>query len=292
MSNSDYSKILAIFNGRNFQNKNVDSILKLLNSRAIDHVFTSKKDHITEIIQSKNQYEGYLIFGGDGSIHEAINQFAGTEKWVSFFPGGTVNCIAGFFKIKRSVGYIQSFLANNKTHSFDLIKVDFKTQDSAFTRYVIGFITIGHLADMTIEAERLRWINRIIRYPLVGIKSFFSRNKIKADIHYNSHNCNSKTVTSIIINNCSAERFSSLPTSDYNDGKIEFLIENNSVMGQIASVYSQFFSLYRKNKWISTNQPLSVKFYKPVPVMADGEIYHNIVQMDMTICPSSLNVKL
>jgi diacylglycerol kinase family enzyme len=292
MENNSKHKILAIFNGRNFKNKKVDSLLHVFKNHPVDYIFTSKKDHIDEILKDKTQYEGYLVFGGDGTIHETLNQLIGTDKWFSFFPGGTVNCIAGYFKMKRTASFLNSFLNNNHEKSFDLLKVDLYKNAAHFTTYVLGFITIGHLANMTINAEKYRWMPRFIRYPFVGILSFFRIQKFKSDIRTDHSQEENKTLTSIIINNCSAERFSSLQKSKYDDGYFEYLIENNNTFSQIASVYSQFYSLSSKFNWKTTNKQLSLTFNKPLSVMADGEIYEDITKMDIEICPSHQKIKL
>jgi diacylglycerol kinase family enzyme len=139
---------------------------------------------------------------------------------------------------------------------------------------------------MTINAEKYRWMPRFIRYPFVGILSFFRIQKFKSDIRTDHSQEENKTLTSIIINNCSAERFSSLQKSKYDDGYFEYLIENNNTFSQIASVYSQFYSLSSKFNWKTTNKQLSLTFNKPLSVMADGEIYEDITKMDIEICPS------
>lgn len=292
MENNSNHKILAIFNGRNFANKKIDSLLQFFDNQSIDYIFTSKKDHIDEILKDKNQYEGYLIFGGDGTVHETINQLYGSEKWISFFPGGTVNCISGYFKMKRTATFLKSFLQNKCTQQFDVIKVDFYRNDQQFTKYVLGFITIGHLASMTIDAEEYRWMPRFIRYPYVGFLSFFRIRKFKLDINTPHSQEKNRTLTSIIINNCSAERFSSLQKSSYNDGKFEYLLENNNPFSQIASIYSQYYSFSSKSKWITTSDLLTIDFKKPIPVMADGEIYKNITKLELEIKPSSQKIKL
>jgi len=292
MENNSKHNILAIFNGRNFKNKKVDTLLHILEKHSIAYIFTSKKDHIDEILKDKNQYEGYLVFGGDGTIHETLNQLVGTNKWFSFFPGGTVNCIAGYFKMKRTASFLNSFLNNNQEKSFDLLKVDLYRSNERFTTYVLGFVTVGHLANMTINAEKYRWMPRFIRYPFVGILSFFRIQKFKLDISTNQVQEKDKTLTSIIINNCSAERFSSLQKSKYDDGYFEYLIENNNIFSQIASVYSQFYSLSSKFNWKTTNKRLSLIFNKPLSVMADGEIYEDITRMEIEIYPLHQKIKL
>ncbi|OFX88733.1 MAG: hypothetical protein A2W99_04500 [Bacteroidetes bacterium GWF2_33_16] len=292
MEYNSKNNILAIFNGRNFKNKRVDKLLLCLNNNSADYIFTSKKDHIIEILREKNDYKGYLLFGGDGTIHETINQLIGSDKWISFFPGGTVNCIAGYFKMKRTIPFMQSFLQNNQTKLFDLIKVDFHTHEKIFTKHILGFLTIGHLANMTITAEKFRWMPRFIRYPFVGFLSFFKIHKFEINYSIDQSHKKKKKATSIIINNCGAERFSSLQHSDFSDGKYEFLIENHSHLGQIASIYSQYFSLSSKSKWVLTEKPLTITFNEPQPVMADGEIYTNILRIDLTICPSIQKINL
>lgn len=284
--------MLAIFNGRNFSNKKIDSLLQFIENQSIDYIFTSKKDHIEEILQKKSNYEGYLVFGGDGSIHETVNHLFGKDKWISFFPGGTVNCISGYFKMKRTAAFLKSFLQNNHTYKFDLLKADFYSDNQHFTKYVLGFITIGHLTSMTINAEKYRWMPRFIRYPYVGFLSFFRICKFNMGVQSGNNDRFEIKATSIIINNCSAERFSSLQKSYFNDGKFEYLIENNNLINQIASIYSQYYSLYSKCKWITATNTLAIDFKKPIPVMADGEIYENITRMDIEIIPSSQKVKL
>jgi diacylglycerol kinase family enzyme len=292
MEKNSKNNMLAIFNGRNFSNKRIGLLLQFIENQSIDYIFTSKKDHVEEILRTKSNYEGYLVFGGDGSIHETVNYLFGKDKWMSFFPGGTVNCIAGYFKMKRTVPFLKTFLQNNQIQQFDLIKVNFYRGNYQFTKYVLGFITIGHLTSMTINAEKYRWMPRFIRYPYVGFLSFFCISRFSLAIQSENRPPIEIIATSLIINNCSAERFSSLQKSDFKDGKFEYLIENNNSLSQIASIYSQFYSVFSKSKWETTNNDLTFTFGKPIPVMADGEIYENITRIDLSIQPSSQKIKL
>ncbi|MDX9695940.1 MAG: diacylglycerol kinase family protein [Bacteroidales bacterium] len=289
---SDNNNILAIFNGRNFDNKKIDKLTYYLKNQSVDYTFSSETTRFGDILKGKSGYDGYLIFGGDGSIHETINALFGSNKWISFFPGGTVNCIAGYFKMKRSVSFIDSFLQSNQSQHVDLLKINFYTPNNQFTKYAMGFVAIGHMAGMTIDAEKYRWMPRFIRYPFVGFLSFFRIHKIIIDLQNNNKAIFKKHITSLVINNCSAERFTSLKKADYQDGTFEYLMENNNFFSQVASIYSQYYSLFSKSKWIKSNNELKISFNKPIPVMVDGEIYQTITKMELSICPAAQVIKL
>ncbi|MGE0089932.1 MAG: diacylglycerol kinase family protein [Bacteroidales bacterium] len=286
------NNILAIFNGRNFDGKKIDKLIYYLKNQSIDYIFSSETNRFGDILKEKSSYDGYLIFGGDGSIHETINTLFGTNKWISFFPGGTVNCISSYFKMKRSVSFIDSFLKNNQSQQVDLLKIDFYTPNNQFTKYAMGFVAIGHMAKMTIDAENYRWMPRFLRYPFVGFLSFFHIHRVTIDLQNNNKTIFSKQITSLVINNCSAERFTSLQNSDYQDGIFEYLIENNNFFSQIASIYSQYFSLVSKSNWVKSNNELKIIFNKPIPVMIDGEIYHAITNLELSICPAAQAIKI
>ena len=292
MVTNSTNKILSIINGKSFKEKKFSKLFDYFNQNNIDFIISTHKNHIAEIIQESGRYEGFIVIGGDGTIHEAVNSNNHTNQWIVFLPGGTVNCIANFFKMKLSVSFIHKLLQANRTVSFDLLKARFYTSENVYSKYILGFITIGHLTNMTVLSEKLKWMPKFMRYPSAAFLNFFSLQKFNINYNSDSEKKSYKTCTSIIINNCSAEFFSTLRKSEYNDGKFEYLIENHSIFSQILSIYSRFIHVFGKSKWETNNNKLNIEFDKPLPIMADGEIFQNIIKLELQIIPSIQRVKL
>ena len=292
METKSTNKVLAIINGKNFQDKKFVKLFDYFKQNQIDYTITSHKNHICEIIKKTGNYNGIIVIGGDGTIHEAVNSIDHTKQWLIFLPNGTVNCIARHLKIKLSVSFIHKLLHSNKTVSFDLLKATFHSSGKVFTKYILGFMTIGHLTNMTLLSEKFRWMPRFLRYPSAAFLNFFSIKKFKIDLNSDSESLTEKTCSSIIINNCSAEFFSSLQKSEYNDGKFEYLIENHNIPGQIRSIYTRYISLSRESKWKTNTKSLTLKFSEALPVMADGEVYHDIHKLELELIHSIQKVLL
>ena len=59
------------------------------------HFFpTERKGHATELARTLSGFERLAVYGGDGSLNEAVNGILGRNLPLAFLPGGTANVMA------------------------------------------------------------------------------------------------------------------------------------------------------------------------------------------------------
>ena len=292
MAKNRKDRILALIHGKGLSKKKIKTIEELLISRNIDVKITQSKNHAHTILKEIDIYDGIITIGGDGTINETVNNINHSKQWLASFPGGTVNCMPRYFKMQTNKGFIQSFLNNNENAKFDLLKAEFISANKKIEKYVLGFITVGHLTNMTVLTEKFRWLPRFLRYPVSGFLNCFTLSKIDADFYSDSEKVNMKKFTSLIINNCASEHFSYIKNWSYSDGKFEYKTEKNNLLTQYLSVINRYFHFCYNNNWKVNNTFLDIKLHIPVTVMADGEIYENITELKIKLIPSVQKVKL
>lgn len=286
------SKILVLIRGKGLRNKGIVKIKRFLKPTHVNVKVTRYKYHIEKILSNLTDYDGIITVGGDGTINEAVNHIDRDKQWIAFFPGGTFNCLPRYFKMKTNSEFFYSFLENNREEKFDLLETEFIGTDFILKKQIIGFITVGHLTNMTILTDKLRWYPRILRYPIAAIINFFSLKKFNADISSESENSFNNKFSSIVINNCATEMFSFINDWKYNDGEFEYKTKNNNLLTQYLSIINRCFRLSGTDKWKRQNTFLNIKFKKPVPVMADGEVYYDIKELRINLLKQVQKVRL
>lgn len=165
---------------------------KLENSHGIEVVVTESKEHFRRCAREffLSSHENLLVWGGDGTAHDAINVIypfveefggcGGPRKAVGFLRGGTGNGIQDSYEVpyrlsSQLASYARS-MRNGYRIDVDLLRVD----DGKRTRYG-QLVGVGFDADILVLRERIsarggRNAARsgVTRYVSAGIRHFLS----------------------------------------------------------------------------------------------------------------------
>lgn len=102
----------------------------LSKEHGIDYdVYTAEAKEMEQTIKSllANEYQGYLIGGGDGTVRQVIQSLidnGATDTPIAILPLGTFNLLAKSLNYPNEISKIFSIIKNNKTKMIDLIDVN------------------------------------------------------------------------------------------------------------------------------------------------------------------------
>lgn len=127
-------KCLFIFNPNSGKGKIVKKekyIVEKLKTKydVVDVAKTEYPRHASKIASENiNNYDTFVIAGGDGTLNEIINAVAEKENapTIGYIPAGTANDVAHSLKIPRSVKGAVKTILNGKVFNHDIFKVNNK----------------------------------------------------------------------------------------------------------------------------------------------------------------------
>ena len=161
--------------------KSVKSILQ--NSGAIiEESITNHHGHIEELIQKidLSKYNGILIIGGDGSMHEAVNGLLNRKDKqqipIGLIPGGSGNAFLHDLKLLDLNENIKAIL-NGKTKKIDLASLKFDNK----SRYSFNIVGWGLVTNIGLTAEKMRRLGTS-RYTLASIVEALKYKPLEATV--------------------------------------------------------------------------------------------------------------
>ncbi len=125
-----------------------------------------------------------IIFGGDGSLNYAINNFESIDKaQIVYIPTGTANDFARSLKIsyvEPKISMIEQIIKDSQSISVPLMKCNEK--------YFINAAVGGSLADVTSSGdELLKKVTGKLSYYLGAVEKFVTAKLVKFDLQIKDH---------------------------------------------------------------------------------------------------------
>ncbi len=119
---------------------------------------TEEQGHAAELAAEAVQRgtEVIGVYGGDGTIMQAVEGMQGSDAVLGLIPGGTANLLARNLHISRSPGKAARTIATGSTRTIDLGRLE----TSAGTRFFAVGCGTGYDADMMAETtteQKRRW---------------------------------------------------------------------------------------------------------------------------------------
>ncbi|WP_079525604.1 YegS/Rv2252/BmrU family lipid kinase [Halobacillus hunanensis] len=214
----------------------------------------------------------FVILGGDGTLHECINQLASLQSRpvIALLPGGTCN------DFSRVLGTPQNLqVAATQLLQGEEVKVDI---GKAGNRYFTNFWGIGLVteASFNIDAEQKNRIG-VLSYFISAIKTMNQTEPFSFTLRIDGKTVSEQAVMVLVMNGrFIGTREVPLPESQLQDGQLDVLIVKNSnlttfkellTMNRPGADPSKFQELSHMQ-----GQQISVEVEEEKEVDMDGEI--------------------
>jgi diacylglycerol kinase family enzyme len=217
--------------------------------------------------------------GGDGTINEVLNGMDVDKQKLLIVPGGTLNVISHAIG-NASIDSIFNQTDHLKEADADFLDCVFRQNNGTMIqRRVLGFVACGYDGCIIKYASRLKYLFPALRYIAAGWIAFFVNRPFKTECVVNGMR-SKRTITSVMINNCGAEKFSTIKKYSFQDRAFEVKYINLPYVLQL--IYILLCKVWCNGGYQKVSS-IELDWKRPLPVMADGELFENVTSISVTV---------
>jgi diacylglycerol kinase family enzyme len=284
------AQYLAIVNSRIRESRR-KILLDQLRLAGIDFAETKGPGHAIELARNAHSYEGLIAVGGDGTLHEVINGMDLQRQCVGIFPAGTVNGIARYIGLGYSEG-LSELMKTSAIQAIDVIDAEYSDKSSTTRRHLFaGFLALGHSASCMRISHAFRFLPFGARIVAGTMLHTLIQQAKRCTVTVDDAELGKKKITSLIINNCIAEVFSSIKKWNLQDGMLEVQAVRRWMPGQMLNNFTPVFRfLPDPAKWLTGIKNVDVSISRPVDMLGDGEIFAGITRLKACVVPGGIRM--
>jgi sphingosine kinase len=190
-----------------------------------EETITKHSRHIEGLISELNldQYDGLIIIGGDGSMHEAVNGLLKRKDNknipIGLIPAGSGNAFLHDLNLLNPLDAINAIL-NGVTTKVDVASISYNNE-SRFSFNIIGW---GLVTNIGLTAEKMRWIGTS-RYTLASIIEALKFKPQKATLVIDEKEFSSDLLFVMVCNTIhSGKGMKIAPKAKLDDGKFDLVV--------------------------------------------------------------------
>jgi diacylglycerol kinase family enzyme len=286
-------KWLAIINPRSGGQKTEgesERFLRSLKPLTSNTVVTQHRGHAEELAGEATGFDGIVVVGGDGTVHEVLKGLKAEDHLLAIIPAGTGNSLARDLGLTNTKAALASIKTGN-SFPIDLMQLSFKDKDGVDRNSVsASTVALGYPVATTITAEkRLKGLGKLC-YPLAATFESLCQKHFSVQLNYGCGRRESRSLTGLLINNTRhVANFLAFPNAIVDDGKLEVMELQAGCMKQIAhnlSILSR--SYFYTPAPIRREASLLLDLAGPQQLMIDGEIYPEVTSLKVQILPRRL----
>jgi diacylglycerol kinase family enzyme len=249
---------------------------------------TQTTAQVANLVAQAHDCTALAIFGGDGTIAEIVNQMDLTRQSLLPICGGTGNGLArdlGLTSLNKSLIACHS----NQRHAIDVLNITFRTQGNTISRLAVSTVALGDIVEIVVTAKRFFRRLGAIRYVLAMLLHTLRAARFGIAMQVDGIPQPTQSVSTILVNNTRhAGNFSVFRQASLSDGQMDILLRNGSMAVQ---TLSQLAILKKPNigttlEWRARTLALSID--RPLKLMIDGDIWHNVTDVYFEILPNRL----
>ncbi|MCX7790897.1 MAG: diacylglycerol kinase family protein [Chloroflexaceae bacterium] len=250
---------------------------------------TRSYDEIAELLQGAVDAEGIAVFGGDGTVAEAVNHMRLDRQHLLVLPGGTGNGLARDLGI-ASVDHALAAYRANRRQSIDLLQVTFATPYERICRLMVSTLSLGYAAETVVLAGRLPRALNAFRYVGASILQTARMPNLTLAVEIDGTPPLEVRLTNLMINNTRhAGNFCAFRRASLLDGQCDLLLAKNSLWQQILNNLAvlSHTHLYRSGREFRARR-IRIRSARPFRLMLDGEIWEDVRELHVHILPQRL----
>jgi YegS/Rv2252/BmrU family lipid kinase len=187
------------------------------------------------------KYDGLVVVGGDGTIHEVVNGLMksgqGLHLPLGIIPGGSGNAFADDLGVKNTTQAVHQIVSGN-VNSMDVMRIS----KGDTVSYAFNIIAWGIASDVNIRAEKLRWFGNS-RYSLSAIISILNLKKRPILLRLDNDVIDCNAILFIALNTIhTGKGMKMAPHAKLNDGLMDLLLLRDASRFRVLKIFIQSFS--------------------------------------------------
>lgn len=177
-------------------------------------------------------YEGVISAGGDGTLHDVINQmqFQNIKLPLGILPCGTSNDFASFLGIPKDLNKAINIILKKDIKFVDIGKIN----DRHFINVVAGGLlpSIAHKAD-----KKLKNSMGMFAYYLKGLEEIKNLKPFDIRIKIDDEELNQEVLMFVILNTSIAGGFKVIPEAKIDDGIFDVCLIKNCTTSEVGALF-------------------------------------------------------
>jgi len=253
---------------------------------------TLRRGHAEEWARTFRNEAGYLVIGGDGTLHEVVSGMEIRNQAVAVVPLGTATSLArdlGDPTLADACGGIET----GRRGKLDLVAVIMRRGDGSVRRCrSVSSVAVG--LPVEVARKAVRWGHNLgpLAYPVAALAAGLRPPRFEVSVRYDRGRWTRKTVAGFLAGNTrhvmSVRIF---PDASPFDGRMVVL----ELVPGFLRLGLQGLSVLTRTRLYESAKPLaarrvSVLFGAPRPVAVDGEIYDGVVRVELRMLPGGLTI--
>lgn len=256
---------------------------------ASEVAITRSYDEIAELLREAVHAEGIAVFGGDGTVAEAVNHMRLDRQYLLVLPGGTGNGLARDLGI-ASIDHALAAYRADRRQTIDLLQVTFATPYGRICRLMVSTLSLGYAAETVVLAGRLPRALKAFRYIGASIVQTARMPDLTLAVEIDGTPPLEVHLTNLMINNTRhAGNFCAFRTASLLDGQCELLLAENGFWQQIFNNLAvlSHTHLYRSGREFRARS-IRIRSATSLRLMLDGEIWEDVHEVQVRILPQRL----
>jgi diacylglycerol kinase (ATP) len=232
--------------------------------------------------------DGIIVSGGDGTIHEVINNMLEQEidLPLGIIPSGTSNDFAAYLQLDKNIETCVDIITEGKSKAFDVGKVNDK--------YFFNVASAGLMASVAHNADSvLKNTLGKIAYYLKGLGELPNFKALKMRIVADQQVIEEEIFLFLVMNSGTVGGFPNLvPNARIDDGKLDLLIVNKCNLPELMGLFISFLKgIHCNSKYVTCLQAenIYIECLEEVESDLDGELGPQL-PLTIKIIPNKIRV--
>jgi diacylglycerol kinase family enzyme len=281
---------LAIANPRSGGNGNTARLSRLLDAlqrQSIHTELTCGPGHAAEIASNAQGFAGIVAVGGDGTVFEILKGIDRSRQRLALVANGRGNTLA---RDLRLLGRRESLdvLHWQPERFIDLMDVTITSADGVHSRHLsASTVALGYPTEVVQQARKLPWL---ARHSYIAAACSIRPRHFSMHVEHGETEERSVRLSGFIANNTRhLANILGFREACFNDGRFETMEMDAGIAKQTLHNLSALSGtrIYEPYPLMQTTRT-RVRLDEPKTLMIDGEIFQQIVSIDVRILPSAL----
>ncbi len=273
--------------GRNRNRGRLAAMLEGLRPYAHRIVMTRYAGHAAELAMEGQAHEGVAAVGGDGTLFEILKGIDRKQQRLALIPAGRGNSLARDLGLMNGGGPLAA-MHWGQTQFIDLMEVVVTGADGAVTTHLsASTVAVGYPAAVTVAARKFERLEKM-SYAAAAVVT--RPRHFGASIQYGDGAARDVRLSGFIANNTRhAANFVAFRNASFCDGRFEVMEMDAGVVKQAAHNLSALSGTGAYEPYPHTQATSAkVRLEAPQNLILDGELFSDVVSVDIRILPSAL----